>query len=119
VGLVGGVVLSPVWFFGGVAGCVDARGATQSVYFQAGIVGEDDFLGYQAAIVLGFLASVSLEGQAIFDCDRKGREVWDGFYFDSVRLGRTREVTQFAGIRGGDEDVFHALGVRPSALDSR
>jgi hypothetical protein len=57
--------------------------------------------------LLGFLASVGLEGLAIFDYLRERGEVWDKGDFNIVCGRSTGEVAQFAWIRGGDQDLSH------------
>jgi hypothetical protein len=46
----------------GVAGGADAGGAVEGVDFEAGVVGDDDFVGGVVGVVDGFEAGVAFEG---------------------------------------------------------
>ena len=72
------VVLCQPRIFGSITSGVHPGRTVKSVYLQAGIVGNDDLAGGIAAVMLGFLARIRLEGKAIFNNTGQGREAGDG-----------------------------------------
>ena len=83
---------------------VNSGRAAERVNLQARIVGDYDFAGSSAAVVLGLLAGIGLKCPAIFDYRRQGREGRQRAYFDLELLRRSREIAQLSGVGSGNEN---------------
>jgi len=108
------IVLDQVGSVGGVARGVNAGSASERVDFESGIVGKNNFTWKIVAVILGFLAGVGFESEAVFDYGGKGREVGKASNVDSASPRGTGKVAKLTWIRSGDQDASygHYLGLR-------
>src|SRR6266849_2653754 len=109
VSLVVGVVPHQVRLVGGVTRGMHSRSAGQRIYFQPGIVGQDDFSRSIQTISLDLLAGIGLEGKAVFDHRRKGSEVRKRLDLDPQRGGGSGKVAELARVRCSDQNAGHSV----------
>ena len=93
----------------GEAGGADAGGSVEGVYFEAGVVGDNDLAGGAAGVVDGFEAGVAFEGGFVF-CG-------GGDFFYAREWGQYEvlrccggEVAELAWVGGGDVNRLRILG---------
>ena len=82
----------------------------ECVDFEAGVVGEDEEVGGVGGVVEGLGAGVAFEGGRVFGWGGDLGEVGEGFDLDvssaeEIALGGVGEVSQLAGVGGGDVEV--------------
>jgi hypothetical protein len=122
-GLLQAEVVALVWSAGcgevvvvGVTGRADAGVAMEGVYFEAGVVGEDDVVGGVAGVEDGFETGVAFEGGLVFvgggDLFEAG-EGSDGYF---VRDGG--EVSELAWVGRGDVESHASIGITSRRFES-
>ncbi len=67
VGLIVGIVSHQVRLVRGVTRRIDSRSPAQRIYFQTGIVRQNNFARNVKTVAFRLLARIGLEGQTIFD----------------------------------------------------
>jgi hypothetical protein len=107
VGIVVSVGVSFVRFLGSISSRMDARGTVEGVDFKAGVVRDDNLTRQSKTVLLGFLAGIIFEVEAIFDNGVQFREVGNRFDLDVVYGGGSGEVAQLAGVGSSDEYFLH------------
>jgi len=81
----------------GVTGGADAGCSVEGVYFEAGVVGDEDVAGSVEGIGDGFEACVGFESGLVFGWDGDGCQVGEWGEGDSAFAGGG-EVTEFSGV---------------------
>src|SRR5271156_1406862 len=91
----------------GVAGGADAGCSVESVYFEAGVVGDDDFAGGAGGVVDGLEAGVAFEGGFVFGGGGDLFEAGERSQCDLLRC-RGGEVSELAGVGRGYVEIHLA-----------
>src|SRR5271157_6382248 len=127
VGVVVGVGRVDQAGVGGEASGADAWGALEGVYFEAGVVGQDQVSGDKTGVVDGLVCGVGGEGGAVLFGGRDGGEQGQGIDGEGMGLGGGAEVAELALAGGGGVEAeghgksvtggatFHFLSARDEA----
>src|SRR5262244_3119570 len=85
-----------------------ARCTADGVYFNARIVSDHDLAWRISTVRFRFLASVRLESRSVFNNQRKGSDVLQGFDLNSKLPGCALKVADLPRIRRRHQNSFHA-----------
>ena len=66
VGVIVGIRIRGMWFVGCVARGMNARGSAKRIYFQPGIVSQNEPIRNAAAVLLGFFAGIGFKCVSVF-----------------------------------------------------